>query len=99
MDRYKKLLSNSFIFTIANFGSKIITFLMVPLYTNYLNPNQYGSVDLITTTVNLLVPLLSMEIGQAIIRYSIENTDFRNRKKYYKVLTNFREIYKIIEEL
>ncbi|MFE0441032.1 lipopolysaccharide biosynthesis protein [Aerococcus sp. NPDC058936] len=89
MDRYKKLLSNSFIFTIANFGSKIITFLMVPLYTNYLNPNQYGSVDLITTTVSLLVPLLSMEIGQAIIRYSIENTDFRNRKKIFNNMILF----------
>lgn len=73
MNKYQKLMNNSFIFMIGNFGSKFISFLMVPLYTNLLTTAEYGTIDLITTTISLLVPLISLEFGQAIIRFSVDS--------------------------
>lgn len=81
MNKYRKLMSNSLIFTIGSFGSKIITFLMVPLYTHLLTTSEYGTVDLMISTANLITPLLTLELGQAALRFTIESNDenFRNK--------------------
>ena len=41
----KKLIQNTMLYTISNFGSKIFTFLIVPLYTYYLTTSEYGTYD------------------------------------------------------
>lgn len=95
MNKYKKLVNNSVIFTIGNFGSKLINFFMVPLYTNYLSTGEYGSADLFLTTRNMLLPFLTMELGQAAIRYTIsESTDIEKKDIFsnlvvYSVVISF----------
>ena len=51
MGRYRTLLSNSAIFAISNFASKILVFLLLPLYTTALTPDEYGIADLIYTSI------------------------------------------------
>lgn len=72
MNKYKKLFSDVGLFTISNFGSKIITFLMVPLYTNILSSYEYGIVDLINSTINLLFPVLTLAISEGILRFAFD---------------------------
>mgnify|MGYP000054919447 FL=1 len=55
--KYHDLSRNTLLFTISSFGSKIISFLLVPLYTHVLSTTDYGTVDLMTTTVQLLIPI------------------------------------------
>lgn len=47
--RNRYLLKNTLIFTLGNIGARMISFLLIPLYTNILTKSQYGTVDLITT--------------------------------------------------
>ena len=47
--RNRYLLKNTLIFTLGNIGSRMISFFLIPLYTNVLTTSQYGTVDLITT--------------------------------------------------
>lgn len=70
--RYKALLLDSIAFAISNFASKILVFLLVPLYTNILSTADYGIADLITNTVNLLYPILTLSIMEATLRFSFE---------------------------
>ena len=42
--KVKELLSNTLLFTVANLGSKLMVFLMVPLYTAVLSTDEYGIV-------------------------------------------------------
>ena len=58
MGKYKYLFKNIGIMTISNFGTKILSFLMVPLYTNLLSTSEYGTYDLYQTTLFLFVPIL-----------------------------------------
>ena len=77
--KYKYFLKNLSIFTISNFITKLLMFLMLPLYTSILTSKEYGTIDMITTTVNLAMPILTLCITEAIIRFTIEvNT---NRKQ------------------
>lgn len=72
MSKYKKLMSNSIVFAVGNFGSKFINILMVPLYTFYLTTENYGTVDLVTTLVSLLLPIFSFCIYEGVLRFSME---------------------------
>lgn len=83
MSRYKKLLGNSAIFAIGNLSSKLITFLLVPFYTYTLNKSEFGTVDLITTSVNMLLPIVTLSTFDAVFRFTMDKNINKN-----KVLTN-----------
>ena len=70
--KYKFLAKNTLLFSISTFGSKILTFLLVPLYTNVLSTSDYGAVDILTTTVSLLSIALTFNIASAVMRYALE---------------------------
>ena len=70
--KYKKLFSNTIIFSIGTFSSKILVFLLVPFYVQFLSDAEYGTVDLITQTANLLIPVVSMGIASAVLRFGLD---------------------------
>lgn len=72
--KYQFLLKNIGILTISNFASKIMIFVMVPLYTNVLSTVEYGVYDLVVSTVQLLFPLLTLNITDAVMRFSMDAT-------------------------
>lgn len=72
MEKYKYLLKNVGIMTLASFGTKILSFLMVPLYTNVLSTEAYGTYDIYQTTLFLVVPILSLNIADGIMRFSLD---------------------------
>lgn len=73
--KYKDLAVNTVIFTISSFGSKILTFLLVPLYTSLLSTEEYGTADLISTTASLLIFILTIDIADAVLRFAIERKE------------------------
>lgn len=75
--RKKYLFKNTIIFTIGGLGTKLIAFFLVPLYTKYLSTSQFGIVDLVVTICTILVPIISFNIGEAIMRFSLDkNADY-----------------------
>ncbi len=74
MDKYKRLMSNTLVFAIAAFGSKLLVFLMMPFYTRVMNTHDYGVADVLVQTCNLLIPFATIGINNAIIRFGLEKT-------------------------
>lgn len=72
MFNYKKLLGDTVIFAIGNLGSKLLLFLLVPFYTHYLSTSDFGLVDLITVTINLLFPIFTLSIYDAVLRFVMD---------------------------
>lgn len=72
MQSYKKLINNSFIFAIGTIGSRLVSFLLVPLYAYYLTSESYGTVDLIITTVSMIIPVITLSIYEAILRFAVD---------------------------
>lgn len=77
MGKYKYLANNIALFTISNFVSKILVFLLVPFYTNVLTTAEYGTSDVMQTTLLLLVPALTVNMGEAALRFGIERAGER----------------------
>lgn len=70
--KLKYLGKNTVLFTISSFATKIISFLLVPLYTSTLTTAEYGIVDLITTTATLLIYTLTINIADSVTRYTLD---------------------------
>lgn len=73
MNAYKKLIKNSGVFAIANLGSKLMSVLLVPFYTHVLNTEQYGTIDMIMTTISLLLPIISLSVFDATLRFTVKS--------------------------
>lgn len=61
--------------TISNFSSKLLSFLLVPLYTSVLTTKDYGIYDIFNTTIMLLIPILTMGIIESVLRFPLENRE------------------------
>lgn len=72
MNSNKYLFRNIGLLSISNISSKILAFLIVPIYTAVLTTGEYGIFDVVNTTVNLLVPILTVNISESVLRFSID---------------------------
>lgn len=70
--RGRYLLKNTAIFAIGNFATKLISFFLVPLYTNALTTEQYGTADLVTTVCTVLAPVLILNLGDGVMRFALD---------------------------
>lgn len=73
--RNKELLSGTIIYGIGSFGTKVLGFLITPLYTYFIAPDQMGIYDLLLATVNLLVPIVGLQIGDAVYAFLIKQNE------------------------
>lgn len=73
MSRYKQLISNTTTFAIGNFASKLLVFLLVPIYTRVLSTSEFGTIDIINSTVSLLTPILTLSIAEGVMRFALDN--------------------------
>ena len=74
MGKYKDLASNTLIFGVCNFTSKLLVFFMLPVYTAVLSREEFGTSDLISSTVSLLAPFLTIAISEACMRFALDKT-------------------------
>jgi hypothetical protein len=81
-NRSSKFINDIGIYAIGNLGSKIITFLMVPLYTYFIDkPADYGYYDICLTVVFLLVPFITLQMREGSFRFLLDSRDEANRTK------------------
>ena len=72
--KYQYLVKNIGILTLSNFSSKILVFLLVPLYTSVLSTTEYGIFDLVSSTVQLLMPIFTANIMGAVMRFIMDSS-------------------------
>lgn len=77
MGSYRYLFKNIGLLTLSSFATKLISFFLVPLYTNILTTTEYGTYDLFNTTIGVLLPILTLNIQEAVMRFAIDNKTSR----------------------
>lgn len=76
MDNQKKnsaLIKGTGIYAIGTFGTKMLSFFIVPIYTYYIATEDMGLYDILLSTVHLLAPIITMQISDAAYRYIIRS--------------------------
>ncbi len=78
MGRKRYLAKNTALFAINSFATKIIVFILVPIYTNVLSTSEYGVVDLVTTLGTIIVPIMMININEAVQRFCLDEDSDEN---------------------
>lgn len=81
MNKKKQLAKNTMIIFLGKVCTQLISFFLLPLYTGYLATSEYGKVDLITTYVTLLVPLITLELEMSIFRWLVDSRKDKDKTK------------------
>lgn len=71
MNKNKELAKNTLIITIGRISTQFLSFLLLPLYTALLTTEEYGTVDLVNTYSQLLLPIVILQMDQALLRFMI----------------------------
>lgn len=72
INQYKKLTLNTLLISLGTIGSKIISILMLRFYTDILTPSEYGLLDLLSQTANLIIPVAMLGISAGIVRFGLD---------------------------
>ena len=73
MDKYKRLVSNTMLFAISTFSSKLLSFVMAPLFSYWFETQEMNGIkELLNQCASLLIPLVSLGIANAVIRFGLE---------------------------
>lgn len=83
MNQYKYLFKNMGLLTLSSFATKLLSFFLVPLYTNILTTTEYGTYDLMNTTIGVLMPILTLNVQDAVMRFAMDKK--QNRKAIVSV--------------
>lgn len=81
MKRHKELLFNIGIFGLSGFASKALIFFMLPIYTRFLRPEEYGNIELIVSTITIMLPLFTLSVAQGVMRFTLE--DDENKRCFF----------------
>lgn len=87
MNTTKKFIKTSIIYLIGNVLSKLIAFILIPIYTTYISPNIYGEFDLINSLISLVVPLIFFQVWDGLFRFVYDYEDIK--EKYFVVSNSF----------
>lgn len=75
------MLKKFIVYFIGNIGSRIFSFLMVPLYTSLLLPSEFGIYDYWGTVVGLVATIVGMEVFRSSYTEMLRNKDDKKKQK------------------
>lgn len=86
MKREEKLIKNTIILAIGTFLPRVASFIVLPILTGYMTQEEFGTYDLITVLVGLLLPAVTLQIQTAAFRFLIDiRGDIKEEKR---IVTN-----------
>lgn len=75
MNRNKELAKNTIILTVGKICTQFVSFLLLPLYTALLIPEEFGIVDLFNTYIALLVPIFNWQFENGLFRFMLDHRE------------------------
>lgn len=90
MNAKKKVLENSILYTFSGFLVKAIGFVLLPAYTLFLTPEDFGITNLISSFNNIATFIIAFSLYSAVLRFYTDYKDDREKlKRFYGTIIIF----------
>lgn len=86
MEKQKELVKNTLIIAVGKLSTQFLTFLLLPVYTAFLAPEEYGTLDLVLVYMGVLVPVFTVQMEMAVFRHLIDAR--QDNSKISKILSS-----------
>lgn len=74
MNSGSRLAKKTLIYAIGNFGTKILAYIMVLVYSYFITPEELGYYDVVLTTISMIQPLVIFQINDGVFRFLIDSS-------------------------
>ena len=81
----KLILRHSLTYSVANMLNRMVAFVMIPIYTRFLSPADYGILELISISLGLLSIVVASGITEAVSRFYFDFEDQKDRNRVFSV--------------
>lgn len=78
----KSFIKNSAVYTIATVFTRGIAIFLVPIYTRYLTPAEYGIIDYFMVIAAIINLTIALEISQAVVRFYQDAVGVEEKRSY-----------------
>ena len=79
----KEIVRGTSIYSIAILASRATAFVLLPVYTRYLTPEDYGVLELLELTSFVFSGVIGLKIGESLF-YHYSATDSPEQKSYLR---------------
>lgn len=83
MSSNKKVIKNSFIYTVSNILLKACGFFLIPIYTRFLSTEEYGIIGVVQGFSSVAIYLVMFSLFSAVLRFYADIKDNREKVKKY----------------
>lgn len=80
-ERLKELLRHSALYGLGNLVARIVSVLLLPLYTRYLSPADYGLIETLVALAAVLTALVAQAMKSAFFRFYFDSADDERRRR------------------
>lgn len=77
----RDLFKNTFIVAIGKFGTQVLSYFLLPLYTTLLSTSEYGTYDLLVTISIFAIPLITIMMEESMFRFLIDEETEKGKTK------------------
>lgn len=85
MNETKRLIKNTGIIAIGSMSTKVISFLLLPLYTALLSASEYGDFDYIISVCTFALPFITFLMEEGIFRFLLDCKTSQEKKEVITV--------------
>jgi len=89
LEEIKRLLKHATIYGLGNVLGKVVGFVMIPFYTHYLKPADYGTLELLDLSLTLTTLILTMWLNASLVRHYNDFADRRNQNEAVSTILIF----------
>lgn len=90
MSAKKKVLENSFFYVFSSLLVRAIGFLLLPVYTLFLSPEDYGITNLVNNFIQVTTFIIAFSLYSAAIRFYVDFKEDKERlKSFYGTIITF----------
>jgi len=84
MNAKEKVVKNSFLYVFSSILMKGFGFILLPIYTYFLTPEDYGTINLLNGFINIMVFIVALSLYAAIIRFYVDyKKDHQKLKRFH----------------
>ncbi len=77
----RTLVKDSAIYAVGTIASRLVGFIMIPVYTRVLTPADYGVIDAISRVVDMVGLLLALGLAESLMRHYFLAKDEEDRRR------------------
>lgn len=77
------LMGGTFVYFVGNVLTQLISLLLLKLITGNISTDAYGYFNLVVTIDNLVTPMLTLQISDAVFRFLIKSSSDEEKRQWY----------------